>query len=211
MAAIFRIFFMAILSLSCLMMLSLIISTFTGKVDYFTESLKALKEKISSMVDELIPIDIHEIKILSWSTKDLKTKKGISSGYISTIFQERMIAYAMQKNETEQILHAETSKQAYTLHKEGRTTKVFLSDKLIGTITDYKGFYELETRKEFFKAINSGMNTYSIKEKDVEVADVFLGAGDYSNDRLFKMIDKPEFLDNDSFIAFLLYLLILKS
>jgi len=211
MAVLFRIFFMTILSLSALMMVSLIFSSFNGKVDYFTENLKKLKAVISDMIDELIPVDIHEIKILSWKTQP-KKKHSILRGYLSTIFQEKMIAYAIEEvNEQEVILHAETTKQAYTLHKEGRNTKVFLSDKLLGTITEYKGFYELETKADFFKAINLGSDCFSIREKDKEIADIVLGNDDYSNDRLFKMIHKSEFVENDSFVAFLLYLLLLKS
>jgi len=210
MAVLFRIFFMTIFSISILMMLSLIIASFGRREDFFTSSLKKLKDLIASKVDDLIPIDIQELKILAWTTTDQKTKKNVTSGYLKTIFQEKLISYAIIRQDKEEVLYAETTKASYTLHKNDRSTKVFLSDKQLGTITAYKGFYELETDKEFYKAIHEGGNTYSLREKDVELADIYLGGEDYSNDRLFRMIHKDGAVDNEAFVSFLLFLILLK-
>ncbi len=212
MAAIFRIFFMTILSLSILMMVSLVFSVFKNNSDYFSETAKKLKALIGNMMDELIPIDVHEIKILSWATILEKTKKGISSGYLSTIFQEKMVAFTKEKLGSETIiLHAETSKQAYTFHKQGNITKVFLSDIELGTIRAYRGFYELKAKGALYKAIHSDSNSVQLNRNDEALADVFLGGGSYASDRLFKMIHQNEFIEDDSFLAFILYLILLKT
>ena len=211
MAAIFRIFFMTILSLSILMMISLIFSAFNNNSDYFSETAKKLKGVIANMLDELIPIDVHEIKILSWTAILEKAKKGISSGYLSTIFQEKMVAFTKENIGQETIVHAETTKQAYTFHMQGNSTKVFLSDVELGTIKAFKGFYELEAKGAFYKAIHSDANSVQVKRNDEALADLFLGGGSYASDRLFKMIYKNEFIEDDSFLAFLLYLILLKN
>jgi len=206
-------FYLVVLSLSVLMFLGLISNVTRKQDDYIDTSLNKLKALIADMIDELIPIDIHELKILSWLKVAEKTKKGVTSGYLTTIFQEKVFAYSYENFGDETLLHATTDKTAYTFHKQDRKTKVSHQEQEIGDLISYNGFYELETEEgTVYKAINAGTNSYSIRKNDTELAIVYLGdPDDLSNDRLFKMIDNSSTLASPEFISVFLYLLLLRE
>jgi len=168
MAAAFRIFFYLIVTcLSALLMYSYIMTNSNAE-DYYDVNISKLKSIIATMVDELVPFDIHEFKILSWKLEFTKSAKNITTGYLSTIFQEQLFAFAMIGSEGKRILRVESQQKSFSLFEEEGNTKVFLSEELIGTIGGDNIFTSLDGNCTY--TISQALSdTVTISSKDEEI------------------------------------------
>lgn len=211
MAAAFRIFFYLIVtSLSVLLVYCYIVASGNNK-DLYQESLERLKSTIDSLVDELVPFDIHEFKILTWKIDLLKPAKEVQKGYLSTIFQERLFAFVFSEKDGNKILHISSDKDSYTFHTEESSTKVFLSDVLIGTIERDNIFTSLDGNYTY-DFDRSSDETVTISKGGEELAEVYIGKGDNPvSDRYFKFIHNQEVLDDKNFIAVVIFVILLKK
>ncbi len=213
MAIIFRtFFFFTIIGLFLLMIYSYFVSSISRSRDLYEEHLAKLKELLSPLKDSLIPYDIHEVKILNWRPVPQKTKGAVHRGFISTIFQEHLFAYAHTTERGVDTLVVSSAAEDYSFFTEEGITKVFLSNDQLGTISADYQFMVMDGAK-VLSIIEEHDNNMTINDgKGEEQIKLYFGDQKFNmSDRLFKMINDHKKLKDPTLVAFILFLMITKN
>jgi len=170
-----------------------------------------LKSTLSSLRGELIPWDIHEMKILARSISQRKTKTNTATGYITTIFDEKVFCFAKLETSDSLTLMVASTAHDYLYESEHGSTKVFLSDKYLGTISEENSFLPSEGDIPFVYK-ETGDSQITVSYGSQEIVDLILGAKDSStSERLMKLIHSPQYLKDERFIALVFFLLLMRN
>ena len=174
--------------------------------------LDAVKGMVEGLIDELIPIDFHEFKIISWKLITHAKAKQIQSGYVQTIFQEQLFAYALRVDSTGAVACVASSESTYILDIQKDNTKVFLLDELKGTIKEENSFIVMNVGKEFYKVSFTDSANAIITKDEKQLAQIYLGdENTYSDsDRLFTMLYQISEQEQSSVVILVLYVLMKK-
>ena len=210
MIAIFRIFFvMTLLAIPFIMFLGFILRTSPKEESLDDDLIDDLADEVSDLEDELIPMDVHEMKILSWQPTPAKRSSKYVRGYLSTIFQEKLIAYARHSNGTTQCLYTTTSEGSYAFLSRGADTKVFLSGKHWGTIHDGKVLRIVDGQVVCSLSYDTAFRGVILKNGE-EIVSFYKGDKEILTDRFFTMINQLDEADNEHILILSLYVLLFK-
>ena len=218
MGFIFRLFFNLILwGIGLILLMSFVKAIFGAGSN--SESRKAkskakLQETLDTLKEGLVPVEEDELRALSRKIQTNRVNKSINAGYFNTLFQEPVMAYAMTKESDSTLILAETTDSQYYIDYDGTNAKVFLRNKLIGTIDEEFQFYISEPKE--VKAI---IDVTSYPQYDViKIAGeptVYLNSDSKPNpsshDRLFAMCNELETADRDILMSLTLYYILIKT
>lgn len=173
-----------------------------------------LQETLDTLKEGLVPAEEDELRALSRKIQFNKINSSIDAGYFNTLFQEPIIAYSISKLQDSTLILAETTERQYYLDYDGTNAKVFLQNKLIGTIDDEFQFYISES-----KEVKANIDVTSYPQYDViKIAGepiVYLNSDSKPNpsshDRLFAMCNELESANNDILIGLTLYYILIKT
>ncbi len=172
----------------------------------------AVKGIVEGLVEELIPIDFHEFKIISWKLFAHTNAKQTQSGYIQTIFQEQLFAYALRVYSSGAVACVASSESTYQFDIRKDKTKVFLSDELKGTIKEENSFIVMDIGKELYEVTFTDSSNAIITKDQKQLAQIYLGNGNtYSDsDRLFTMLYQISEQEQSAMVILVLYILMKK-
>lgn len=217
MATIFRIFFFfTVFGLGFLLIVSWYLAQKGSyyKASFKEKHLEFLKKTTGDLIENLIPIDLHELKILAWKLIPHPKVRKVSAGFVQTIFQEKLFAYAAVGNSDDSLVEVVTSEVSYTYERSGDLTKVFLSDVLMGTIEERNALIALDNGKSQYKVNSLGLSKATIYSNEKNLAQVYIGDPTDSfsdSDRLFTMIHNLETEEIENLTILVLYLLLVKN
>lgn len=122
----------------------LIARTF-GKIAWNPESkafkrmLERLRGQLSKVATDLVPWDNEMLSLLSLNRINEKKPgwfSNISSGQITTIYQEPVIAYVTQTVGQTSVTVVRTSDREFVLRRKGKETEIWLNNKPLGLYVD---------------------------------------------------------------------------
>ncbi len=214
----FRLFFLlTILGLFTLLILGIISSqrrsSSRKKKPYFIVDEK-LRGILDQLTENIIPIDIHELKILGWAKKVIKKTRQYESGYLSTIFQEHLISYLLTYSKGgKKYLIANSSQGAYHFLYKGHKTMVIEAGQEIGEINEQLT-YSLKDGSDEYHVIPSDGQQGIIKKGERELASYNLGPIGQKiaiSDRYFNYVNSVNDDEMRHLVALSIYLLLLNN
>ncbi len=218
MGFIFRLSFnLLIWGIGLVLLMSFIKAIFGGSSSSDSRKAKAkakLQETLDTLKEGLVPAEDEELRALSRKIQSNKINKSINAGYFNTLFQEPIMAFALSVEQDSTLILAETTDRQYYLDYDGTKAKLFLQNKLIGTIDEDFQFYISEPKE--VKAI---IDVTSYPQYDViKIAGeptVYLNSdtkpNPSSHDRLFEMCNDLESADRDILMTLTLYYILIKT
>ncbi len=105
----------------------------------FKRLLEALRMRLKPIAADLVPWDHEMLSLLSLNRANEK-KPGwfnpVSSGQITTIYQEPVVAYVTQQMGKSSITMARTSDREFIFRKKGKETEIWLNNVPFGLFVD---------------------------------------------------------------------------
>ena len=210
MIALLRVFFVfTLIGVSFILFVGYVIRPKSREEDTTDPIAEDLKRRIEDVVQVLIPIDIHELKILGWEKSVLKKSRSEESGFFSTIFQEKLISYIVSKKSYRTAAIAKTSNHTYLSIKSSDNTKLILSGELWGTIDNNLVLQQLD-KAETFEISAEGGEEGIISKSGVEIVRYRKGKV-LDGDRFFQVINELKENDKDAILFMSLYVLLLEQ
>jgi len=176
-----------------------------------------LRRQLADFKDGLIPFEIDEYKIAS-STPILKKKRRgkstILKGFLSTIYQEPIMAFAMKdKIHSDQfILICESDKDEFLFVSSTKGTNVTRNGKDLGIINS-EGFMLDLNGKVIGELELASARTYQkivIHNKEVAHMNVYESESNNESDRMFSLFHDFSIEDEEEMIALSLFNLLIR-
>ena len=213
MIVLFRIFFFfALFGLMFLLLLGMITKPIRKRkkrqsvVHTFVD--EKLREKVKTMAEENIPLDLHELKILAWKKIVTAKKKASYSGYLFTIFQEKLVAFTLVKERHNILINAMTSEGEYHFMKSAKQTMITFGDKLLGNLTTDLSLKTLDGQLTY-RIVKTDKQKGRIVFGSRDVVEYDLGGEGTIGDRFFSTIHDIKEDDKNVVIALSLYLMLI--
>jgi|GEM_PF-3525440 len=217
MAALFRLFFYLILWGLGLMFFLYLLS-YIKKSDPIKQEKKIwdrLMELLEGLASDLIPMEKQELSELSKTAPQTKVNKKITKGFISTIFQEPVLAYAKEQTETSSlyIVAQDAQETTYALRNLDNHTVLLLDGAVYGTIdaADVVTDHRVAKGQKVFIDCNSYPEYNVIMMDETPIAYMDKSGGTSSNERFFPMINEIEKIDSKLIIFLILYCKLIKT
>lgn len=175
-----------------------------------------LQAILKGLTSDLIPIQKEELSELSTATPETKVKKNIWKGFISTIFQEPVLAYAREElAQGGQYIAAQDSEDMlYAVRSLGEEQTVFLlNGQVFGTI-DSSGIVKYESGQKgekIFIDCNSYPEYNVIMMDETPMAYMDKLGGTSSSERFFPMINEIEKINPKLMVFLILYCKLIKT
>ncbi len=181
------------------------------------KDLDTLAENLKELLDGLIPFHNQDFKLLSKLPQKQIIRVGldtIEKGYLSTIYQEPLIAYAIKhyKKKDKISLIAVTELSEYQLLYSKGTTVVYVDGKKIGHISEDYIFTEIGSKAT--ASVDSKVsNEYASVEIDGKVIAHFNDRDQATsiNDRVFSLFHSFDTDDSPRLISLTLFYILIKS
>lgn len=160
-------------------MLSKAIPNFQPGNKKIQADLRALKDEVLQLVNELVPIDLEELELFSHDQVNQSLKKGMSpklKGVYTSIYHEPIFAYGMKKYVSSKndnaILFGKTAKhEFYYRIKKGEVTLV-IDNQLIGTIRENGVLYGAKSKRMIAQLNRDQASSTPVIVKEREVASI---------------------------------------
>jgi hypothetical protein len=176
-----------------------------------------LRKQLADFKDGLIPFEIDEYKIASSTPIVKKRRKGKSTilkGFLSTIYQEPIMAFAMknrmQKGHFVLICESDKDEFIFVCTKKGTTVKH--NGKDLGVINSEGSMLDLNGKLIGELDLASARTYQKIVVHNKEVAHMNVYESDSSNesDRMFSLFHDFSVEDEEEMIALSLYNLLIR-
>lgn len=165
---------------------------------------KLLKRQIDEFLDGLVPFTTQEFKLLSASPIKKVSRKGLSvieKGYLSTIYQEALFAYAIKNfpGKDQAIMLVRSKSHVYKFHFKGLDTLLFLDGQAYGFIDEKSVLWNPEGDQEIARIdIAAGGKYAQVQAHGQELAHLNMKDYDGSpiSERAFSVFH--DFVEQDS-------------
>lgn len=217
MIAIFRLFFfLTLLGLFFLLFLGILSSqkrkSVRTRASSFWKLDDKLKQLLSQITENLIPIDIHELKILAWAKKVVKKTRHYEMGYLSTVFQENLISYLKMyhKKGRNNYMEAHTSYGKFNFMHSPSITNVAMDGKKLATIKDIYTYLPHGSSESFQIETQNG-HQGTITNGSKELASFAFGREFSTNDRYFNYVNSVNENEIVHLVAITIYIILLNN
>ena len=179
--------------------------------------LRTLRRQLSEIREALIPFEMDEFKILSYSPVIKKRKRGrtyYQNGFLSTIYQEPVMAFAVKNSQRNgrMVMLVESQKDEFIFECTAKEVRIMHNGTDLGIIDKHDRLIDTKGQ-EMAKLENADSGQYK---------KIFLGSREVAhlndlspdtageNDRLFSLFHDFNARDEEEFIALALYKLVVK-
>ncbi len=166
-----------------------------------------MKEDLQIKANDLVELDTEECSLISTSLTPQKKRK-YRSGYVQTIYQEKLFTWAIKTYSNDRfLLVVKSKKDTYSFKMVGQSLKVFKNGQNIGTISIDGVLVCLDGDRIYLTKADSEKSVRTIFRNNQALAYVSAPdkQGRYQLDRYFTLFENKTLKISDGFIAIVLY------
>ncbi len=217
MIAIFRLFFfLTFLGLFFLLLLGIMSSqkrkTQRRRDSSFWKLDDKLRLLLSQITENIIPIDIHELKILAWAKKVVKKTRHYEMGYLNSVFQENLISYLkmFHKKGSHNYMEAHSSYGKFHFLHSPSITNVAMDGEELATIKDRYTYIPFGSSDSFQIVTENGYQG-TIINGSKELASFAFGREFSTSDRYFNYVNSVNESEMLHLLAITIYIILLNN
>lgn len=180
--------------------------------------LKMLRKEISYFMEGIVPFSVKELKLLSANSISKVSRRGVSiiqKGYLSTIYQEPLFAYAIKNypGKDQLLMQVNSKNHEYRFHFNEDHTVLYSNGEIFGIIDIDNRLLDVEGQKELaYIDYYTGHRYAAIYSQGVDLAHLNLNDldGKPVSERAFSLFHEFKEQDSEKLIFLALYHLLLK-